>query len=455
MDYVKIEITPTDSDIQRSIYCEMSEALRLRLEIPTSLNSLKISCGRHSVTCYLVFINEDRLALSISEDALDALQLPSIAFNIQGCLKQIKHLKLGPIFGVLTEIKNRNQQAYFGSIHDYCVELARYCHSKALLFYVFSLSTYNKDEMMGYFFTEEEQWEKFRVPYPDVVHNRIHSRVTERSKAFSDVTSDFIEEKVPYFNDRFLNKWEIHQILLANEHLHPYLPDSERLHSKTQLENFLQIKEDIFIKPLHGSQGKRIFRVIKEADSYKLDYTTFSGNLEKHFKTFHDLFLTLYPRVKKEGFLVQETIPLQPYKNRPMDFRFLCHKKNFYSWKVSSSIARVSGVDQFVANLARGGELQKIKEVLTDLYGTDKGRHIQKLLAELSIEIVNVICLHAGGEFGEFGIDLALDENGQPWIIEVNTKPSKSDEDRQEKTTRPSARAVIDYCEFLARINEL
>jgi glutathione synthase/RimK-type ligase-like ATP-grasp enzyme len=452
MKYKSIEISPLLNS-SRLYLCEMSEKLRQHLGLPKNLSFLKISCGMHTVTCPIVFINEERLCMSLSDQILNDLHLPIYTFSLKGKLIDPKHLRVGPVVGLLTEIKKTDMAVRFGTIHEFCKELATFCKANGIFFYIFSLSTYSKDHLTGYIFQQNE-WNEAVVPYPDVVHNRIHSRKLERSKSFLQVTTELIENNVPYFNDRFLNKWEVHQILSASEHLLPYLPKSHLFETKSDLVNMLVDTKDLIVKPINGSQGKRIFRIIEKEDgTYLLDYTTFSGEIKKEYDTFQQLFSTLYPKLKREGFLLQETIKLQNYKNRTLDFRFLCHKKDFQQWKVSSAVARVSADNQFVANLARGGELYQLKDVINEIYGESDGLHLRKLLAELSLEIVNVICLHAGGEFGEFGIDLALDQDGHPWIIEVNTKPSKSEDVQNKAKIRPSARAVLHYCLFLSHFN--
>ncbi|MGQ4667356.1 YheC/YheD family protein [Metabacillus halosaccharovorans] len=446
---IRKTIEITENVTSKLDICEISVGLREHLGLSKNIHSLKISCGMHTVFCPIVFIDEEDLSLSLPAHIFDELHLPHQTLSLQGQLVNPRNLKLGPIIGLLTEIKEKDHHVHFGSIHEFCKELAAYCYTNGCLLYIFSFSSYNKQMMQGYCF-HQDKWIKTTVPYPDVVHNRIHSRTLEKSKKFLDLTSDLIENKIPYFNDRFLNKWEVHQILSANEHLLPYLPESQLLESKNMLKSMLTEKKDLFIKPINGSQGKRIFRV-KQTDEnqYFLDYTTFSGDINKEYQSFEELFKTLYPRLKKEGFLLQETIPLKSYKNRTLDFRFLCHKKDRHQWKVTSAVARVSAEQQFVANLARGGEIYRSKEILQELFGEKEAGHLRKLLAELSIEIVEVICIQAGGEFGEFGIDLSLDENGHPWIIEVNTKPSKSEDDLKSGKVRPSAKSIIQYCIFL------
>ncbi|MGG3800349.1 YheC/YheD family protein [Metabacillus fastidiosus] len=445
----KIEISSYSSSTQHA-ECRISKKLRKELQLPNDLKQLKIRCSMHSVTCNVVFINEDRLTLSVTDEALQLLRLP-IPITLQGKINKKNELILGPVIAVLTEEKTK-QDHLFGPTDQFYKELAQYCVQNGFLFYIFSIPLYDDKKMHGYVL-KQNNWEKYAVPYPQVVHNRLHSRSKERSDDFSKVAADLTNKKVPYFNDRFLNKWEVHRILSANEHLIPYLPYTELLTSKMQFERMVLATDDLFIKPINGSQGRRIFRVTHNHGKFSLDYTTFSGKLETEFLSLQKLYTALYPRLKREKFLLQETIQLQTYNNRPLDFRFLCHKKRFHKWKVTSAVARVSARNEFVANLARGGELLGIKQVLQQLYGEKKSQHIRKLLGELSIEIANAICLHVDGEFGEFGIDLALDSKGHPWIIEVNTKPSKKTGDTEWKV-RPSAKAIINYCLSLYEMNK-
>jgi len=71
------------------------------------------------------------------------------------------------------------------------------------------------------------------------------------------------------------------------------------------------------------------------------------------------------------------------------------------------------------------------------------------LMKELSIETASIISQLSPGITGELGIDIGVDLDGKLWLIEVNSKPSKSFEDGQVKI-RPSAKAIIQYCTMLA-----
>ncbi|MBM6617779.1 YheC/YheD family protein [Bacillus suaedaesalsae] len=427
---------------------EMDEVLFYKWSISTS-KKYKIQCGDNSVQ--VTFIPSDiQQSIRMDESLFRDLQLPPLTHSLHLYLHEgLDIFTLGIFIGLLTEVKETEYGVSFGSVHEFCVELATYCVKNETLFYVFSLKNYHEPNLKGYVWNGES-WELHDVPWPHVVHNRIHSRKREQSTEYQQFTLYLKEKHIPFFNDHFLNKWESHQHLVQQDHLLAYLPHTELLLNFSTLDTFLQQHKSVYIKPIHGSQGRKIFRIEDNGKEYILDYTTFTGDIEKSYETTHDLFIAIRPRLKG-AFIIQQGIPLLRYENRILDFRFLCHLNTSNDWKVTSSVARISSPKEFVSNIARGGEIQKVQSVLRELLDPKQAITVGKVLHELAIEIASSIGQSEEGLFGEFGIDLALDENGKPWIIEVNTKPSKNmDASTPSTTIRPSARSVINYCLYLA-----
>jgi hypothetical protein len=354
---------------------------------------------------------------------------------------------------VVTEISETNETVHFGSIHDFCIELAEYAKQKGILLYVTSLSSYTGNERLGYVW-ENNNWLKIPVPEAACIYNRIHSRKTEHSAKFQDFVQHLQKNSIPMFNQRFLNKWEVYRILSDYEYLRPFLPETQILTSKQTLEQFLAQYETVFVKPIHGSQGRKIFRIQKIEDSFQLDYSTFSSEKEQIYSSISKLFLALKERIK-QPVIIQKGVPLQTYKNRPVDFRLLCHRVNESKWQVTSSVARVASEENFVSNAARGGEIFHMNHILKELYEPNISILQRQFLKELSLEIATALSASVDSLYGEFGVDLALDCHGKAWVIEVNTKPSKNfDAPLSTKRIRPSAKAIIDYCHYLINQKE-
>ncbi|WP_246938886.1 YheC/YheD family protein [Bacillus pinisoli] len=384
---------------------------------------------------------------------LEQLRIPTTYENVTLYFHEsAKMLSIGLIVGLLTEVRETESGPHFGSIHDFAKELAVYCTQNHVLFYVFSLRAVHMDllNIQGYTWNGET-WQQCTVPTPHVVHNRIHSRKRERSESAESLFLNLKEKQIPFFNDHFLNKWETHQHLVQHEHLLPYLPETELLLTLDLLEKFVVTHDMVFIKPIHGSQGKKIIRIENKDNEYYLDYTTFQSDMEKKYDHIRDLFKAIRPRLAKQTSIIQQGIPLLTYEGRVLDFRFLCHMNHMNQWKVTSAVARISSPSEFVSNLARGGEIYKVGKVLKELLDTKTALDVNKMLHELALEVASSIGQSEEGLFGELGIDLALDHKGRPWIIEVNTKPSKDlDSTAPFLYVRPSAKAVIQYCLYLS-----
>ncbi|WP_204524747.1 YheC/YheD family endospore coat-associated protein [Litchfieldia alkalitelluris] len=411
---------------------------------------ISLQCGRNSQQVEAVCIKESEPTLYCSHSVLTELMLPheDIPFTLTALEKNI--LSLGPVVSVITEIAEKNNSISLGSIEDFCVELARYCNQLGILFYVTGLKLFR--ENIGFIYINNT-WKKSRVPTPNVVHNRIHSRKREHSDTFKEFTDSLSTLQIPYFNDHFLNKWEVHEILEKEDHIHPYLPDTKLLLNKQVLDEMISNYPTVFLKPIHGSQGKRIFKITRNDDGFfELDYTTFAGEIEQEYDSLQSLFLSLRSRLNKQGYIIQQGISLYTYQQRPLDFRFLCQKTKDEEWKITSTVARVSSKGDFVSNLSRGGELKKVDEVLSGSFSPKECKQIIKMMRELTIEIASLVDASITGVFGELGIDLALDQQGKPWLIEINTKPSKNQDPKSlSSKVRPSAKAIIMYCMYLAK----
>ena len=81
----------------------------------------------------------------------------------------------------------------------------------------------------------------------------------------------------------------------------------------------------------------------------------------------------------------------------------------------------------------------------------DKARKLSNELRTTSITIASALEKQMNGSFGELGVDLAVDKQHQIWLLEVNSKPSKTDPQLPGAgKIRPSARKVMQYAKYAA-----
>ncbi|WNF37548.1 YheC/YheD family protein [Bacillaceae bacterium IKA-2] len=386
--------------------------------------------------------------IEISALLAEKLAIPFEILPIHCLYKQDENkLSLGPVITCITN-QMYHEKVKFGSMTTFFEELARYAKHNHILFYILPLT---KWEQLFYGYTiYQDEWQKLKLPEPNSVYNRISSRDFEMSNFYTDFSLYLQEKNINYFNRSFFNKWDIHVILASFPEMHPYLPNTSLFAGYDTFAEIITVYKSIFIKPIHGSQGRQILRIEKEENEYTVYYPSFSSETSTIFRSSYLLYNRLKERLKSQPFIVQQGLDLIQINECPVDFRILCVKNTKNQWQVVSSVARISAKKKMVSNLAQGGEQKRPLEVLTEIYDEKLAKQYLKLMAELALEVAKIISENLDGLFGELGVDIALDNQGKLWIIEVNSKPSKRDSDLATKQIRPSSRAIINYLAYLA-----
>ncbi len=441
-----VAIIPKKSIKQTSHTIQMSSKLYKHLLIENS-QEVQLVIGKKQLEITIQIKEMESNEILFPEYLYSEFHLPVKQLNFHARYNSDVHtLHLGPVIALLTDFKTSKEEApHFRSIHSFCEELHQGITKSGGFFYVFS---YRDFTAKGYFFDNGE-WHSFVPPLPDVIYNRIHSRKLEYADDFAIFRKKLTELTIPYFNDRFLSKWEVHERLVNENHLQPHIPET-KIFSKDNLVDFAKRHETLFIKPIHGSQGRNIFKLVKEKNLYNIDTSITSKPEElSHPFSLEDIFQYLKPLLNNRIYIIQQGISLTAYESRGMDFRVLCHKTFNNNWHVTSVVARISAVDEFVSNIARGGEILAPLKALGNLMSKKDAKETLARMKDLSIDTAATLSLQSPGIIGELGIDIGIDVDAHPWLIEVNSKPSKNFDDGLMKI-RPSAKAIIQFCTLLA-----
>lgn len=449
MNFHLVRVVPFEST-QSVPIIQVSDALVKKLKLPPDISFLELQCSRNTIKAPVVCIKGEDCTVRIDPSILHSLLLIKEEKNYLITFDNEKQrLMIGPVIGLLTEIAVNEEGIDLKSIHSYCKELAYYSDEIGVIFYVFSLPDRWTEPSVEGFLYENEYWTQYTLPFPQVIHNRLHKRTNERRQMFQDFTQQLQEWKIPYFNDHFLDKWTVYMQLQDAEHLQPFLPETA-LYSKDSLEKMLEKYSTLFLKPINGSQGKQIFKVCKGLDGFSLNYSSIQQEVSSTYRTFAELYKRVSTHMKKKQYIIQQGLDLLDLEGRPVDFRYLCHRGENHRWRVTSSTARASKAGYFVSNIAQGGEMMTVTTVLRTRYEKQELLHLRQHLKDLALEVANVVGMASEKMFAELGIDLAIDQTGRPWLIEVNTKPSKNlGSAPSSSTIRPSAKAIILYCLYL------
>ncbi len=356
-----------------------------------------------------------------------------------------------PYFAIIYQNVSPSLQDPFNKITPFFIEIMKAAKVKGIITYIFTLQDidWQNKRIYGWYYNNNQLYRQY-FPFPQVIYNRISSRKFEKSTETKEAIRRFKQEKIAFFNEHFLNKLEVYYALKVFEPLAKIMPKTTVYRNKYSLIFMLQQFPVIYLKPVAASLGRGIIRITKQNnDVYLLHSNSFQNTEEKIFNSLQELQVYVRNRLKNKQYLIQEGIKIINFNNKPVDFRILVNKNGEGKWQISSMIARSSTVSTIVSNIARGGEIRQINEMLK-LFEIEKIKKMKQLLRSTALTIAETLDNSVIGHFAEFGIDLALDENKKIWLLEVNTKPSKNDMPETDKI-RISVQNLLNYVLYLIK----
>ncbi|SHG62149.1 YheC/D like ATP-grasp [Thermosyntropha lipolytica DSM 11003] len=433
----------------------ISGALAEKLSL-AAVPEIKVRAGNITVISKLIIDRrEDRLIYMVSPELAKKLYLKKknrlhIRYDL---LNKVLHI--GPTIGILAASIPNQPEFDPKSTQAELIYLSKIGQKMPGQIFIFTPHGINWREktVIGYNFKpttpQHGIWVASTYPLPDVVYDRISSR---RSEIKHRKTRERLKKTAYYFNPSFLNKWEVHEILISNPELHPYLPET-RILSLYNLEQMLNKYKVLYIKPVDGSLGRKIIRLAGKEDDKKLHYTVYD---KKHFKS-QALnpadFIRKTSKVReKKAYIIQQGIDMADYKGSIFDLRIIYQKNGQGNWQISKKFVRVAPKGSGISNLSSGGKVQLSKKVMHYIFRS------RDLIAEKNREIEN-LCYNVAttlegsgkGIYGELGLDIGIDKKGHLWLIEVNSKPRKTTETELSMTiVKNTFKRPLEYAAYLA-----
>ncbi|MGC5776568.1 YheC/YheD family protein [Paenibacillus pabuli] len=258
---------------------------------------------------------------------------------------------------------------------------------------------------------------------------------------------------------RVSSKWTKTAVLQRSRSVNGYIPVT-RQYSRQTLERMTELFESNYIKPDRGTYGNGVMRVkttriqplpMNSADSnteetasenadeqlspstaevdaevsaaapittYELRY----GTEEKYFDSLDELDLALHEHIQERDYIIQQGIPLMQHNGLPFDLRVLTQKNLQHNWETTGILGRVAAPGKIITNIHGGGRLATFNELVRPHFDQNQFQQLRSELYRLGIHTA-VQLQRSFPRLKEIGIDIALDEGGRPWILEVNTLP--------------------------------
>ncbi len=429
-----------------------------KLEIPIS-RLIKVRVGVKTFLCQLIVRNGQRRSYILSPQLARALNLRRINKLHIRYDQENAMIHIGPIIGIMADHLPNEPEYNPNSVQAELIYLSNMGLKLPAQYYIFTPSSINwtKKTIRGYTYRKLDQdqgnWISSEYPFPDIVYDRIASRRGEaRARVRYTKTKLMSMPYLKYFNPSFLNKWKVHGLLLNNENLTEYLPETKILNLSNLTEMISKYKT-LYLKPSNGSLGHGIIKVVCDQNG-RLRYTVYKkGRHTGHTGSPAGLMkATRYCR-KRHSYIVQEGINLDSYQHSAFDIRIIYQKNSEGEWLISKKFVRVAPRGSSVANMSRGGIAETSKKVFNDIFKGDtelisrKNEELQnmcKIVAETLESVSQKI-------YGELGLDIGIDKEGKFWLIEVNSKPRKTTETNlSQGIVRNTFRRPLQYAIFLA-----
>lgn len=454
MNGITIQIAVRDAESLPAHHLLLSSALLKKKNIPVN-QPILFQFGGYQQTVYAA-------DAGISK----GLHLSSVLANQTGLhtgarvrLKyhpSTRTLVVGPLIGVLiNSVRQNNENRPFGTVTAFGRELTDAARQFGGLIYFFTPDDIKQDASTVTGWGYHHGWVQHTYPAPDVIYNRLTKRKLENKPS----VQQFMKEvKSQYgtitFNERYVNKTEVFDSLRKEASLARYMPESHLFRGFHLLKSMMTRHATVFVKPITGSLGKGIIRIHRGPSGLECQFSSISGVKRQLYPSMARVFAAISPRLKKQQYQIQQGIPLLTVNDHPVDFRALVQKNIKGVWILTSIVARIAGTNHFVSNLARGGTLSSVSDaLLRSNLNPSQRKAVRGQLRRAAKEIARGIETNIGSHFGELGIDLAVDQRGKVWLIEVNSKPSKNENSALTPgRTRPSVKQFILYCRYLAKL---
>ncbi|MCL6594309.1 MAG: YheC/YheD family protein [Alicyclobacillus sp.] len=291
----------------------------------------------------------------------------------------------------------------------------------------------------GWIYTEVG-WELRRLPLPDVV--------LRRSGAFPGIAPGVVAADLRFFRQRRClhtlprkcgNKGYVSRWLQRESGLRPYVPMAQVAAGAAEVYDCVHALRDVYVKPLTGSRGAAVFRLIREGGGlrarwhgsprgpvllplgHRKSYQPADSSVQERWLRNLDEFARFFAHTGLQRCLVQATVPLpETADGHPFDLRWLVQFTD--APQVVARVARIGAPGAVTTNIHVGASAQPAEQALQE------AGFAQPMTSEQIDQVALTLAERLRAEHGpyaELGVDFAVTPSGQPMILEINPTPGR------------------------------
>lgn len=415
----------------------------------TDGQSIKVEIGNRTIIIRARRLPYQGEKILIPSETAHYLALPYS--SVYRARFQNRSLKLGPVIGIFTTSYSGNPDQPFGKRSPLFKEFIKAGLEENPIIYAFTPDMIDWQNRIVYgWHVVNNQWQRHRAPFPDVIYERIPNRTAEAKSSVQTCLTRFKKEfNSQVFNQGFFNKWKIHQWLSSHPYTSNFVPETYLSPSIATIKQMLDRHYMVYLKPSGGSLGLGIFRITHSPGTgYFCRYREGDQNILHKFRSLDKLIHHYFSKepARFNKYIVQQGIRLIKHDKRPVDFRVHLHKDGSGEWTVVAIGSKAAGPGCVTTHVRTGGTIIPTDQILQDIF-KDQAPLVEYSIKQSSITIAETLEQHVDGPLGELGMDMGLDRKGAVWLFEVNSKPGRHifHHPSLEQAGRKSAKLVTEY----------
>ena len=341
----------------------------------------------------------------------------------------------------------------FGIETDRFREIVKAASDRSVTAYVFFPSPWTGK---GWFYRDRRGWFEAPAPLPDVVYDR-HIPDILPTGSILDVAREFLDAhpEVQFVNSlpfvrACRDKFAAYRLLSADPFVARYLPKTILAEDPRVLADFASARRRMYVKLRGGTgsrglvlvenMGKGSYQVTKRQDGGVVSRVDAAGLLD----VLGDLIAAGSGTPAAE-YIAQDGIDLAraPGLGEVFEVRVVCQKGGAGVWLRTGMVCRMNPMQgRFI--IPREELHLKVDDLLGQIF-PGRVAAIKEEAREIARRIPHII--EAGsGPGGEMSVDLGIDTEGRPHLIEVNSKPATLFRDIAAfEIRRLSLRRIVNY----------
>ena len=301
-----------------------------------------------------------------------------------------------------------------------------------------------KNEVFGFLFCKDTRsWIKGRFPLPSFIYDRLYYSSPSQSRSYVEKIQWLKKHRsITFLGCGLPNKWEVFQKLQLEKDVQPFFLPTKK-YTLSHFKKMTLTYKEVILKPVNGSQGLGIIKVNQSLECVEV---TKDG---EHCVKFTSLLpFNDWIKTKKASFILQPFLSLLTVNQEPFDIRILLQKGSNGEWLDRYRAIRHGEVGKITANLATGGAIRQYEDWIKQFSQADRNEleaTITRLVRDLSKELDKKF-----HPLFEIGVDIAIDCNLNPWILDINSKPGHKmiEMTANEQIKQQTYEAPARYCVF-------